>query len=178
MTPRAQHLGVAKVSATGARIQLFGSALLFGLMAALTRITTQAGFSAGQIAVIRFSMGILLSLGLFAARPSTYAPVKRQLLFTRGALGGFAALLYFVALARIPAGEATLLNNTFPIIATALAFFTLRERPTIHLALGLGIASVGVFLVLGGGSVHIVLGWGELAAIASAVLGAGAVTAS
>ena len=161
----------------GARTQSFASAMLFGVMAALTRIATQGGFSAGQIALIRFAAGIGLTLTLFAARPGTFAPVQHRLLFTRGALGGLAAFLYFVALSRIPAGEATLLNNTFPILATVIAFFTLRERPTVHLALGLVVASIGVFLVLGGGTGSFGLGWGELAGIASAILGAGAVNA-
>jgi drug/metabolite transporter (DMT)-like permease len=156
---------------------MFASAVLFGLLAALTRSVAKGGFSAGQIAVVRFATGALLTLGLFALRPGTFAPVNRRLLFTRGALGGLAATLYFVALARIPAGEATLLNNTFPILATALAFFTLRERPTIHLAIGLALASAGVFLVLGGGSTSFSLGWGEMAAMTSAGLGAVAVTA-
>jgi len=171
------RVGEGFIHRIGARAQLFTAGITFGLLAALTRITTSGGFTAGQVAVVRFGMGTLLTLGLFAARPGTYAPVKRGLLFTRGALGGLAAFLYFVAISRIPAGEATLLNNTFPIIATAFAYFTLRERPTIHLAIGLIVASVGVFLVLGGGTTSFHLGWGELAGIASAILGAGAVSA-
>ncbi len=171
------NYGAGVVRRIGARAQLFLSGVMFGLLAALTRITARAGFSAGQISVVRFSMGVIFTLALFAARPGTFAPVRHRLLLTRGALGGLAAFLYFIALARIPAGEATLLNNLFPIFATALAFFTLRERPTIHLALGLLLASVGVFLVLGGGTGSFVLGWGHLAALASALLGAGAVTA-
>jgi drug/metabolite transporter (DMT)-like permease len=174
---RSLRYGEGLVHRMGARAQLFAAAVLFGLLAALTRITTAGGFSVGQIAMVRFATGAVLTLGLFAARPGTFAPVKHGLLFTRGALGGLAAFLYFVALSRIPAGEATLLNNTFPILATAIAFFTLRERPTIHLAAGLAIASVGVFLVLGGGTASFSLRWGELAGIASAILGAGAVTA-
>lgn len=146
-------------------------------MASLTRVATQHGFTAGQVAVVRFGTGIVFCLAMFAARPALFAPVKHRLLLTRGILGGFAAFLYFIALARIPAGEATLLNNTFPILATALAFFSLRERPTLHLVLGLGLASAGVFLVLGGGTARFALGWGEVAAIVSAMLGAGAVTA-
>jgi drug/metabolite transporter (DMT)-like permease len=177
MIRRTLRIGERLVHRIGARAQLFASGVSFGLLAALTRITTSGGFTAGQIAVIRFGMGTLLTLGLFAARPGTYAPANRGLLLARGALGGLAAFLYFVALSRIPAGEATLLNNTFPILATALAYFTLRERPTIHLAVGLTIASVGVFLVLGGGTSSFHLGWGEMAGIASAILGAGAVSA-
>lgn len=160
-----------------ARAQSLAAAVLFGLLAALTRITTQHGFSASQIAVVRFAVGLGLAGLWFASRPGTFAPVQHRLLITRGALGGLAAFLYFVALSRIPAGEATLLNNTFPIWGTLLASFTLRERPTAHIAIGLGLASVGVFLVLRDSAAHIALGWGEAAAIASALLAGGAVTA-
>jgi drug/metabolite transporter (DMT)-like permease len=85
-------------------------------------------------------------------------------------------LLYFVALSRIPAGEATLLNNTFPVLATILSFYTLGERPTVHLGLALLVVTFGVFLVIGPGAAALGLGVGELAGIASAVLAAGAVT--
>jgi drug/metabolite transporter (DMT)-like permease len=159
-----------------ARGQLFLAGALFGLLAVFTRMAAGGGFSAGQVAVVRFAVGAALTLALFRLRPGTFRPVNRRLLVTRGALGGLAALLYFVALSRIPAGEATLLNNTFPIIATVLSFFTLGERPTVHLGLALLVTSAGVFLVLGGGSTAFGLGWGEAAAIASAFLGAGAVT--
>ena len=177
MLNRARELSAGIVERAGARFLLFASGLSFGLMAVLTRITTRGGFTAGQIAVVRFGVGILLALALFAARPGTWAPVKKGLLITRGALGGLAAFLYFVSLSRISAVQATLLNNCFPIVATAFAFFALRERPTLHLVLGIAVASIGVFFVLGGSSAHFTLGWGELAGIVSACFAAGAVLA-
>jgi drug/metabolite transporter (DMT)-like permease len=161
----------------GTRAQLFTSGVLFGLLAALTRLTVSFGFTVGQIAVVRFAVGALLTLGWFRVKPGTFAPVNHRLLLTRGTLGGLAAFLYFVALSKIPAGEATLLNNTFPIFATGLAYWSLKEKPTVHLAIGLAIASTGVFFVLGGGTTTFQWGWGELAGISSALLGAGAVTA-
>ena len=162
----------------GARSQLFASAVCFGLMAALVRSSSlhPGGFTAAQMSTVRFAVGIGLTLGLFWLRPGTFRPVRRWLLFTRGALGGIAVLLYFVALTLIPAGEATLLNSLFPVIATVLSFYTLGERPTVHIALALAVVTVGVFLVVGPGSPSIGLGVGELAGFASAVLGAGAVT--
>jgi drug/metabolite transporter (DMT)-like permease len=168
--------GDALLRRTGARFQLFAAGVLFGLLAVLARTAALQGFSAGQVAVVRFALGALMTLWLFRLRPGTWRPVNRLMLATRGILGGLAAFLYFVALARIPAGEATLLNNTFPIIATVLSFILLRERPTLHIALALLVTSAGVFLVLGGGSLAVGLSWGEAAAIASAFLGAGAVT--
>jgi drug/metabolite transporter (DMT)-like permease len=87
-----------------------------------------------------------------------------------------AALLYFLSIALIPAGEATLLNNTFPIWAVLISFFLLDERPTLHLAIALLVASAGVFLVLGGGGASFGLGTGEILGIVSAMFGGAAVT--
>lgn len=176
MIRSAMRRGDALVRRSGARLQLFAAGVLFGLLAVLARMAALRGLSAPQVAVVRFAVGAGLTLALFRLRPGTFRPVNRRLLATRGLLGGLAAFLYFVALSRIPAGEATLLNNTFPLIATVLSFFLLGERPTLHLALALLVTSAGVFLVLGGGGLSFGLGPGEAAAIASAVLGAGAVT--
>jgi drug/metabolite transporter (DMT)-like permease len=147
-------------------------------MAVLARLGSRGeeNFSAPQITFIRFLVGTAMTAALFRLRPGTYRPVNRRLLFTRGLLGGLAVLLYFLALSRIPAGEATLLNNTFPVIAVLLSFFTLGERPTFHLALALAIVTCGMFMVLGDGYQTTGLGWGHVAGLASAFLGAGAVT--
>ena len=161
-----------------ARTELFFAAVLFGLMAVLARQGSQGteAFTAPQITFVRFVVGTGMTLALFRLRPGTFRPVNRRLLFTRGLLGGLAVLLYFLALSRIPAGEATLLNNTFPVIAVLLSFYTLGERPTFHLALALAIVTAGMFMVLGDGYQTTGLGWGHLAGLASAFLGAGAVT--
>jgi drug/metabolite transporter (DMT)-like permease len=161
-----------------ARAELFASVLLFGLMAVVARLASlgHGGFTGGQISVVRFSLGAALSLVLFRLRPGSFRFVNKRYLVTRGLLGGVAALLYFVALSRIPAGRATLLNYQSPILATLLAAVTLRERPNLHLAAGIVMTASGLFLVLGGGTMDLVFGWGELAAAASAFLSAGAVT--
>lgn len=161
-----------------ARTELFFAAVLFGLMAVLARMGTRgdAGFTAPQITFIRFVVGAAMTVALFRLRPGTFRPVNRRLLFTRGLLGGLAVLLYFMALARIPAGEATLLNNVFPVIAVVLSFFTLGERPTVHLVLALLLVTCGMIMVLGDGYQTVGLSWGHLAGLGSALLGAGAVT--
>jgi len=162
--------------ATRARLLLFLAAALFGLLAVLARLASLEGLTAPQVATVRFAVGTAVALALFRIHPGAFRPVRRGLLVTRGILGGLAALLYFYALALIPAGQATLLNNTFPVIAVAISYFTLGERPTWHLLLALGVTSLGVYLVLGGGQVSFSMGFGQWVGIASAVLGAGAVT--
>lgn len=161
-----------------ARAELFAAGVLFGLMAAVARLGSsgEGSFTGPQMALVRMALGTGLSLALFRLRPGTWRPVHVPLLVTRGLLGGAAVLLYFLALARIPAGEATLLNNTFPVIATVISFWTLEERPTLHLAIALAVATLGMVLVIGHGGMPSGLGWGEAAGLASAVLGAGAVT--
>ncbi len=159
-----------------ARALLFGSAVLFGLSAVLARVATLAGMGGGQVTLVRFSLGLAFVAGIFQARPGTFRPRRRWLLASRGIFGGISAVLYFLAIARIPTGEATLLNNTFPIFAVVLSLFVLNERPTIHLLVALAVASAGVFLVLGGGRVRFGLGTGEVLALVSGITGGAAVT--
>ena len=127
---------------------------------------------AGHLAVVRFVVGALVSLVLFWLRPGLYRPRNRRLLVSRGLSGGVVVVLYFTALARIPAGEAGLIYNLFPVIASAGAFFVFGERPTAHLIVGLVMATTGVVLVLGHGALRLGAGWGEAAALASAVFAA------
>ncbi len=160
-----------------ARTLLFGAGVLFGLSAMLARLASTGGqMSGGRVTLVRFVVGVVAVLALFVARPGTFRPVRYSLLVSRGLFGGLAALCYFMALSLIPAGEATLLNNTFPIWAVLLSFFLLGERPTFHLAVALVIASAGVFLVVGDGRLSFSLGLGEGLGILSAVLGGFAVT--
>ncbi|HEX9010688.1 MAG TPA: DMT family transporter [Holophagaceae bacterium] len=171
--PNAAALSRSRVLA---RLELAGSAFCFGLMAILARKLSQPGmgFSAGHLSVIRFVVGILLSLAAFRIWPGLYRPGNYRLLVLRGLSGGLVVVLYFFALARIPAGEAGILYNLFPVFATVMSLFLFRERPTIHLLVAILAASLGVVLVLGQGGVALALrlGAGEAAALAAAVFAA------
>ena len=86
----------------------------------------------------------------FRLQPGLYRPSNRRLLWTRGVSGGIVVVLYFLALARIPAGEAGMLYNLFPVIATGMSIFAFGERPTVHLvARASSSRRAGVVLVLG-----------------------------
>ena len=170
----ARDAAAARRRKARARLLLLGSAVSFGLMAVLARRLSRGadGFSAGQLAMIRFVVGAAVSLAAFRLRPGLYAPRNRRLLWTRGVSGGIVVVLYFLALQRIPAGEAGMLYNLFPVIATAMSVRAFGERPTIHLALALGVATLGVVLVLGDGSLRLALGAGEALAVGAAVFAA------
>jgi drug/metabolite transporter (DMT)-like permease len=151
-----------------ARLLLVGSAFCFGLMAVLARRLSRgpSAFTAGQLAVIRFGLGAAFSLVAFRLRPGLYAPRRLRLLWTRGLSGGVVVVLYFLALARIPAAEAGLLYNLFPIGAVVLAVPLFGERPTVHLVAALVLATAGVALVLGEGSLRLAAGPGPGEALA------------
>jgi drug/metabolite transporter (DMT)-like permease len=157
-----------------ARLLLLGSAASFGLMAVLARYLSRGPdpFSAGQLTVVRFVVGAAVSLVAFRLRPGLYAPRNRRLLWTRGVSGGIVVVLYFLALERIPAGEAGMLYNLFPVVATAMSLVAFGERPTIHLGLALVVATAGVALVLGDGTLRLGVGAGEAFAVAAAVFAA------
>ena len=157
-----------------ARAQLVASALCFGLMAILARKLTLPGmgFTAGHLAVMRFVVGALLSLVAFGLIPGLYRPSNYRLLVTRGLSGGAVVVLYFYALAHIPAGEAGILYNVFPVIATGMSLVLFKERPTFHLWLAILAASLGVALVLSQGHLGLGFGRGQLAALAAAVFAA------
>ena len=176
--PPAASSGQARPGSAGAaghrrgvaRLELLLSGICFGLMAVLARRLSRGPglFTAGHLSVVRFVVGVVATLLLFRLRPGTYRPRNHRLLVWRGISGGLVVVLYFWALARIPAGEAGLLYNLFPVIATVMSFFTLGERPRVHLLLGLALASAGVGLVLGTDAPTVHLGWGALSALGAA----------
>ncbi len=157
-----------------ARLELLLSGVCFGLMAVLARRASRGPglFTAGHLSVVRFVVGAAATLLVFRLRPGTYRPRNYRLLVTRGVSGGLVVVLYFWALARIPAGEAGLLYNLFPVIATVMSFFTLGERPRIHLWLGLALATAGVALVLGHDALSVHLGLGAVSALGAAFFAA------
>ena len=157
-----------------ARLELVGSGASFGLMAVLARWLSRpaCGFTAGHLSVIRFVVGALVSVLAFRLRPGLYRPRNVRLLVTRGLSGGVVVVLYFWALSRIPAGEAGMIYNLFPAIATGMALWTLGERPSVRLWLAVALATAGVILVLGSGSLRLGLGWGEASALGAALFAA------
>lgn len=166
--------GYASERRARARLGLVGSAISFGLMALLARWLSrpERGFSAGHLSVLRFVVGSAAVGAFFLVKPGYFRPQNMKLLILRGLSGGAVVVLYFYALARIPAGQAGVVYNLFPVLATVLALFIFRERPRIHLLLGILAASAGVGLVLSQGRLSIHLGAGELSAIAAAFFAA------
>lgn len=157
-------------------IELALSALLFGLMAYLTKHATRR-LSGAQAAFVRFAVG-LLAIGLRGVIVGARLQPRRfDLLFLRGLFGGIAVLGYFVAIQQIPVGTATLLHYTAPVFTTLFAALFLRERPPAAGGFALAAAALGVSLVVWGQGQVLggAYGW-QFLALGSAVISGAAVT--
>ncbi|HEX7185905.1 MAG TPA: DMT family transporter [Thermoanaerobaculia bacterium] len=155
------------------------SALCFAVMALAAKLAA-ADLSGSQVAFVRFAV-MMLPVALVPSIARKALTFQRlDLLFYRGIFGGTAVLLYFLALAHVPVGIATLLNYSSPIFSVAFAAAFLGERVDRRLLFPLAAALAGMALAAGGGAkggelLH--LGVWEAAGLASAVLSGAAVTA-
>lgn len=155
------------------------SATLFGIMAFFAKLAASR-LGGGQVAMVRMTIGLLPALLIPAYRRAAFTFQRTDLLFYRGFFGGVAVLFYFIAIAHIPVGVATLLNYTAPIFSGLFAALFIGERLHARIVIPLAIAFTGVVLVIKAQAAPgETLGFGrwELLALASAILSGAAVTA-
>ena len=156
-----------------------GSAMLFGAMAFAAKLAS-ARLSGPQVAMIRFAVGLTPALLIPTFRRRAFTFQRLDLLFYRGFFGGLAVLFYFIAIAKITVGVATLLNYTSPVFSGLFSMLFLKEHISPKVLIPMPIALTGVFLVV---HAHAhpgdILGFGvwELVGLASALSSGVAVTA-
>lgn len=152
------------------------SAAFFGMMAFAAKLAAR-GLSGGEVAFFRFVfMTLPLVLVPSAARKAVTFQ-RLDLLFYRGVFGGTAVLLYFLVIAHISVGIATLLNYSSPIFAVAFAAVFLGERVHPRLLLPSAAALAGLVLSAGGEGAGVHFGRWEALGLLSAVLSGAAVAA-
>jgi drug/metabolite transporter (DMT)-like permease len=153
---------------------LVTAALVFAVMALATKVAA-ARLPGPQIAFIRFAIG-LAACGLAATRIRMRASNKVGLLL-RGAYGGAAVFFYFLGIAHLPVGIATLLNYSAPVFTAMYAAAFLGEAITKATLGALSMTTVGVVLVIVGTAPAGSLGFGrwQLIAVLSAMLSGAAV---
>ncbi len=162
-----------------ALILIVVSALSFALMAFAAKLASRS-LPAGEVTFARF----LLMLAPFVVAPRLLREAltwqRLDLLVYRGVFGGSAVLLYFLAIAHVPVGVATLLNYSSPIWSVLFAALFLDERVRPALLLPFAFALGGMLLVtgaLGDPAAPFRLGRWELAGFASSILSGAAVAA-
>ena len=168
---------------TGALLCL-ASAAAFGAMPIFAKLSYDAGLDVVSLLAVRFALAAAVLWALVAALRVPVRAVGRTLVL--GAvlgLVGYAsqAGLFYFALERIEAGLTSLLLYAYPAFVTVGAVLLGRERADTRRWLALGIASLGVVLVLGGApggadGLGVALALGAGAAYALYILGSEAVS--
>jgi drug/metabolite transporter (DMT)-like permease len=143
-------------------------------MALATKVAA-ARLPGPQIAFVRF----LIGLGACAAaRTRVRMRANNKLgLVMRGAYGGAAVLFYFIGIAHLPVGIATLLNYTAPVFTAIYAALFLGEAITRATLGALALTSVGVVMVIQGTAPPGSMAFGpwQLVGVLSAILSGAAV---
>jgi drug/metabolite transporter (DMT)-like permease len=152
------------------------SAAFFGVMAFTVKLAAR-DLSGGEVAFFRFVFMTLFVLLVPSAARKAVTFQRLDLLFYRGFFGGTAMLLYFLVIAHISVGIATLLNYSSPIFAVAFAAVFLGEKVHPRLLLPSAAALAGLVLSAGGGGAGLWFGRWEALGLLSAVLSGAAVAA-
>lgn len=151
------------------------SSVLFAIMAMIAR---EVAFTipGPQVALVRFTTGVLVTLAAWAMFPISLRPQRWGWLVARGIFGGLAVLLYFTSIEKVGVGVATLLNYTAPVWSLVFAWILLGEKPKLRAILALVLTLIGVFLVATGRGHRLTWGTWEVVAIFSAAVSGMAIT--
>lgn len=127
---------------------MIAASFLFACMAALAKWTA-AKLPSDLVVFFRAAIGLIALLPwlLHRGMPSLATSHLRWHL-TRGLAGLAAMYCFFFALARLPLGEAMLLNYSTPLFIPFIALLALGERPPRRVWLGIGLGFVGLMLIL------------------------------
>lgn len=124
-------------------VMFLASSFLFAVMSFFVKLASEFT-SIHEIAFVRFTMGIAVALLLAKAGKVNLSSNRRPLMIIRGVVGGLAILFFYAAIKTGTLTNATVLNNTYPIFATVIAVFYLREqvRPAILILLAVSITGI------------------------------------
>ncbi len=164
-----------RLTADAARLRTLkgiGWMVLTGLLfTSVTGVVRHLGsdLPATEAAFIRYVFGlILVAPALVQFRAKVPTPGTLGVYILRGAAHGFAVILWFFAMARIPIAEVTAIGYTTPIFTTLGAVLFFRERLGTHRLLVVAAGFAGAAVVLRPGFQVIQIG--SLAQLAAAPL--------
>lgn len=154
------------------------SSLCFGTMAVCVHLAARE-MGAGQIAFFRFLGSFAVMLVATRGRGLRPQPGNLLPLAFRGLIGAAAITFYFIGIAGVGAGLATLIQNTYPVFASIFAAVLLGEALSRRIGAALLLNLTGVLIVVLEPGLHLESrsALGALSAAASALMAGGAVTA-
>ncbi len=158
---------------------MLASLVLFTTNALLLKyLASDAEISMWIALAFRAGVGLII-ISLFfrhAGGVNLWRAATQKLLVYRGLLGVLGSIAYYFTVPPLGAGKATLISNTYVVIAAVMAVWILKERLTFAKGLGNIVAFSGLVLLVGLTPAEIArFGPYEALAIAGAFLAAGTV---
>ncbi|SDW65707.1 Threonine/homoserine efflux transporter RhtA [Ruegeria halocynthiae] len=127
---------------------MFAAGLSFVGMNALVKMLG-TNMNPIQAAFLRYAFGLVFLLPAIGAIVETPLTRRNLTLFgLRGVIHAIAVMLWFFAMTRIPLAEVTAMNYMTPIYVTAGAALFLGEKLAFRRIAAIGIAVIGVLIVL------------------------------
>ena len=159
--------------------QMLASVILFTvntLMARWLALTFQE-IDGWQITLFRGIAGILLVWLLFTGGRGLEAKhlIRQPLVVARGILGAGGIYLYYLSIIHLGAGRAVIINLTYPIFASIIAFIFLKETLSIRKLTWIVIGFGGLVIFLGDQSLTHGISRYDLLALLGAIMAAGVV---
>jgi drug/metabolite transporter (DMT)-like permease len=141
--PRGPAVGYAMV---------MGAATLFAINGTVSKVVLESGVTSLRLTQARCA-GALVGLGLFVlvTRPQSLRTTRRELAFLAafGVCGvAFVQLFYFAAIARLEIGVSLLIQYTAPLLVALWARFVFKERLRRRVWVALGLALVGLSVMV------------------------------
>lgn len=162
-------------------IEITIASIGFGFLGIFSKAAFATGLSVGEFLSYRFSLAAaILWIGILIFRPSWVLLSAREIL-TAALLGifgyAFFSTTYFTAIEGLSVTLAALLLYTYPFWVNIFSHFFTNDKVSRKEALYLGIASLGLVLLLWG-HVEVKNAWAILSGLASAISYAGYVMIS
>jgi len=127
---------------------MVAAAVGFAVMNSLAKVVASHGVPSTEIAFARAIVGLPILYGVIRVRRLPFVVKNTRAMWMRALAGTAGLLCTFHALATLPLGEATALQNTTPLFVALLGFFFLGERVRVRVITMLVLGFIGVVLIL------------------------------
>lgn len=129
---------------------MLGQALLLTTMDALVKWLAN-DYTVGQIAFVRYSIGLCLVIGVAAASPNGLRSLKTRRLkghIWRSIFNLVTMLSFYLALKALPLPNAVCIGMASPIFVTALSIPMLREKVGLGRWIAVAVGFLGIVFIL------------------------------
>jgi drug/metabolite transporter (DMT)-like permease len=153
------------------------SIVFFSINALTLKYLSQSNVSLWIALLFRAVVGMLLVLTFFGftGQVSLKRALTDRMLAYRGLLGVLGTIAYYLTIPELGPGKATLISNTYVVIAALMAVWFLKEAFSASKFVGNLLAFLGLTLLIATPAQLLLFGWAESLAVFGSLMAAGTV---